>query len=415
MTEQSPRIAYEDRTRVAAGEVPFEPEELFFSRTDLRGVIIDGNAVFQRVAQYSLEELVGAPHKIIRHPDMPRAVFKLLWDTIEAGKPVGAYVKNRAKDGRHYWVFAVVSPADDGYVSVRLKPTSPMLETVEAVYAAQRARELEHDLDPSDSAADLLQTLRGAGYGSYDLFQSECLATELASRRHLIGRPKDDRMARFLDISKAIREVEAESEAMMKAFEAIRTIPLNMRILASRLETAGGPISAISVNYGSMSDEMAAWVRAFVQGKDSTFARIREAITAGLFLTSVNRLVAEMEELYRGEIDDKTCKEARQAALAMLSARYGQQSAEQLRQTETEAGRLARSVQDMKRYITGLSSTRMMCKIESATLSSSGETLLGIVDQLDASQDGIEEHLERISALNHRIQAHTTMLRKRTP
>ncbi len=201
----------------------------------------------------------------------------------------------------------------------------------------------------------------------------------------------------------------------MKAFEAIRTIPLNMRILASRLETAGGPISAISVNYGSMSDEMAAWVRAFVQGKDSTFARIREAITAGLFLTSVNRLVAEMEELYRGEIDDKTCKEARQAALAMLSARYGQQSAEQLRQTETEAGRLARSVQDMKRYITGLSSTRMMCKIESATLSSSGETLLGIVDQLDASQDGIEEHLERISALNHRIQAHTTMLRKRTP
>ncbi len=210
MTEQSPRIAYEDRTRVAAGEVPFEPEELFFSRTDLRGVIIDGNAVFQRVAQYSLEELVGAPHKIIRHPDMPRAVFKLLWDTIEAGKPVGAYVKNRAKDGRHYWVFAVVSPADDGYVSVRLKPTSPMLETVEAVYAAQRARELEHDLDPSDSAAELLQTLRGAGYGSYDLFQSECLATELASRRHLIGRSKDDRMARFLDMSKAIREVEAD-------------------------------------------------------------------------------------------------------------------------------------------------------------------------------------------------------------
>ena len=103
----------------------FKFNELFFSRTDERGRILSGNSVFQRISQYSWEELIDKPHNIIRHPDMPRAVFWLLWDTIKRGDPIGAYVKNRAKDGRYYWVFAIVTPIEGGYLSVRLKPSSP--------------------------------------------------------------------------------------------------------------------------------------------------------------------------------------------------------------------------------------------------------------------------------------------------
>lgn len=91
-------------------EVPFTFEELFFSRTNWRGVILAGNSVFQRVSLYSWDELIQKPHNVIRHPDMPKGVFWLLWDTIKKGEPVGAYVKNRAKDGRYYWVFAIVTP-----------------------------------------------------------------------------------------------------------------------------------------------------------------------------------------------------------------------------------------------------------------------------------------------------------------
>ena len=77
----------------------FKVSEAFFSTTDTRGVIQAGNRVFSRISGYTEAELIGKPHNIIRHPDVPRAVFKLLWDTLEAGQPICAYVKNMAKDG----------------------------------------------------------------------------------------------------------------------------------------------------------------------------------------------------------------------------------------------------------------------------------------------------------------------------
>lgn len=94
----------------ADGEVPFLIDELFFSRIDERGRIKSGNDVFQRVSQYGWDEMIDRPHNIIRHPTMPRAVFQVLWDRIRGGVPAGAYVKNLAKVGRHYRVFAVVTP-----------------------------------------------------------------------------------------------------------------------------------------------------------------------------------------------------------------------------------------------------------------------------------------------------------------
>ena len=72
---------------------------------------------------------MGAAHNIIRHPDMPRCVFRALWDTIASGGTIAAYVLNRAKTGEPYWVMATVAPCDGGYLSVRLKPTTPYFET----------------------------------------------------------------------------------------------------------------------------------------------------------------------------------------------------------------------------------------------------------------------------------------------
>ncbi|CAN0589027.1 unnamed protein product, partial [Ectocarpus sp. 12 AP-2014] len=111
-------------------------EDLFMSRTDDRGVIQSGNQTFQRLSGHDWNTLIGAPHKIIRHPDMPKCVFRLFWDTLKAGDPVGAYVKNRSKEGRYYWVFAIALPVEDGFVSVRLKPSSRFFETVKGVYAS---------------------------------------------------------------------------------------------------------------------------------------------------------------------------------------------------------------------------------------------------------------------------------------
>ena len=88
--------------RQQIGEASFAFEELFYSRTDPRGVIRSGNDVFQRISGFEWPELIGAPHRIVRHPDTPRAVFRILWDAIQKGNPMGAYVKNRTKSGEFY-------------------------------------------------------------------------------------------------------------------------------------------------------------------------------------------------------------------------------------------------------------------------------------------------------------------------
>ena len=105
------------KVRVATnGEVPFDPGELFYSRTDKRGVIIEGNQVFQRVSGYSWSELRGAPQKVVRHPDMPRGLFHMFWERLKAGQKMVFYLKNKSKDGRAYWVLALAWPIEGGYI-----------------------------------------------------------------------------------------------------------------------------------------------------------------------------------------------------------------------------------------------------------------------------------------------------------
>lgn len=119
----------------------FDEDEIIVSKTDLKGRITYANDVFLKVAGFTEKEILGQPHSIIRHPDMPRCVFKLLWDTLEQGKEIFAYVVNRCKNGDHYWVFAHVTPSRDangniiGYHSNRRVPDSEIVkETIIPLY-----------------------------------------------------------------------------------------------------------------------------------------------------------------------------------------------------------------------------------------------------------------------------------------
>jgi len=115
-------------------------DDFIVSKTDLKGRITYGNRIFIEFSGYTEQELLGAQHNIIRHPDMPRAVFKLLWDTIQNKRECNAYVKNLAKDGSFYWVLANVTPSFDrdgnvtGYFSVRRKPRASAVQTVTGLY-----------------------------------------------------------------------------------------------------------------------------------------------------------------------------------------------------------------------------------------------------------------------------------------
>jgi len=171
-------IERRDVSRPETGEAPFRTHETFFSHTNERGLIQSGNFIFQRVAGYDWDELLGAPHKIIRHPDMPKAVFWLFWDTLKKGRPIGAYIKNKAKDGLHYWVYAVAMPYRDGFLSVRIKPCGDCLDKIKEQYRILLSTEQNDGVKPEESAAALLQWIRDQGYADYSAFASNTLAAE---------------------------------------------------------------------------------------------------------------------------------------------------------------------------------------------------------------------------------------------
>ena len=123
-----------------AKEIFLEKDCLITSKTDLKGKIVYANDDFLTYAGYKMDEILYKPHNIVRHEDMPRAVFKFLWDYMKRGEEIFAFVKNKTKSGDYYWVFANVTPSFDvnnqiiGYYSVRRKPNAKALEQIKPLY-----------------------------------------------------------------------------------------------------------------------------------------------------------------------------------------------------------------------------------------------------------------------------------------
>ncbi|PKU25007.1 PAS domain-containing protein [Telmatospirillum siberiense] len=159
-------------------ERTFRSDEIIVSKTDLKGRIIYANEVFQKVSGFTEAELLGQPHSIIRHPQMPRCVFKLLWDTIESGKEIFAYVLNRAKNGDEYWVFAHVTPTFDAsgkiisYHSNRRSPRREAVEKAAGLYEKLLAEEARHAdrKDGMTASTRMLLDLLGSLGKPYDEF-----------------------------------------------------------------------------------------------------------------------------------------------------------------------------------------------------------------------------------------------------
>lgn len=144
-------------------EVTWGTNDLIVSKTDLKGHITYANDVFVTVSGYSEAELIGRPHNVIRHPDMPGGVFRLLWQTVQAGQELFAYVKNLHRDGGYYWVLAHVTPNVDthgrivGYHSSRRCPDRAAIQEIEPVYTSMRAA--EQAARKAEAAAEGLRAL----------------------------------------------------------------------------------------------------------------------------------------------------------------------------------------------------------------------------------------------------------------
>jgi PAS domain S-box-containing protein len=140
----------------------FSEDQIIVSKTDLKGRITYANRTFYEIAGYTEKECILKPHSLVRHPDMPRSVFQLLWDRIGSGSEVFAYVKNRAKCGGFYWVYAHVTPSYDtsakvvGFHSNRRVPKRKILDaTIIPLYRELLAVEKKHENRKEACAAGL--------------------------------------------------------------------------------------------------------------------------------------------------------------------------------------------------------------------------------------------------------------------
>jgi PAS domain S-box-containing protein len=338
---------------------PFAIDELFFSTTDAKGVIRSGNDVFARVSGLGVEELMGRAHNVVRHPDMPRAVFRTFWDALGAGRGVAAYVKNLAADGAYYWVMAFAVPAgeDGGFVSVRLKPSSPLFAVAQRIYAEvlRVERAVEGDdvrkRKPAIEAglAKLEELLAAEGFGSYREFMYAALTAEVTARaaaavpgavasdvaasddasgrallachgaEHALERLVGD-LERYGELATALGE---KSKFVLGLAEEIRLFALNAVLSSARLGEDGSALGAVAEILGRRSDEAEPAIRELTDD-------IHQAITllgAMGFRIAASKLMTEMVSVFLGDLRESETRVVELTALAAALADSGERLA----------------------------------------------------------------------------------------
>lgn len=265
--------------------VPFEFEELFFSTTDWKGIIEYGNAVFVRISGYPEETIIKAPHNIIRHPDMPKSVFKVFWDFLKENNPIGAYVKNLSADGRYYWVFAFAFPVKDGYLSIRFRPSSEIFTVVQEVYAEVLKKEKASSMEEGEKL--LLKLIKEKGFESYSDFMIHAAITELQSRdKHLShfnasaggNDPSLNRITEITNLTssqltqsfekissfvKGSHSFKENLNLLSSEFQKLKFLSVNMNILAVNFGESASTLSVISEEFSKLATQIEDQIKAF--------------------------------------------------------------------------------------------------------------------------------------------------------
>lgn len=387
-----------------SAEVLYPFDELFFSFTDTRGVIRSGNDVFQRVSGYEWQELRGAPHRIVRHPGMPKAVFWTLWDTLKRDRPIGAYVCNKTKSGGYYWVFAVVTPVPSGYLSIRLRPSSPLFTSVKDLYETRRAGERTGTISPEESAKALLDQLTGQGFGDYKSFMAIALGREMEARDAALGRAKDMTIQCFWDLLEISAALLKHSDAILSAFLGTNTVPVNMRIISARLGQSGAPFSVLAVNYSALANSMKLALDGF-----QTLARaVQDTIVESFFLSCTARLQREM--LVNFDVELATAANQRLQERVLLreqEANYTAKAVASLQRIRRQTAVFQDACSDMTRLAAGLEVTRVMGTMECSYEDSTREKLEGLLEELGRYQRTISTALAELDFASTQIQEAT--------
>jgi len=306
---------------VTGRERGFDDDVQIISTTNLKGVITYANPAFVEVSGFSLAELQGQPHNIVRHPDMPEQAFADLWRHLKANKPWLGVVKNRCKNGDHYWVSAYVMPMFKngevvGYESVRTRPARQVVERAARIYEALRAgRRIVSRFNPGYAtrlrvamAACCLPAIgAAASYGGAGPVTLAAVATSgllCASLGALLARP----VQRLAAVGRAVYDNPLASLVYTGRSDEIGQIETGIRVLEARLHTVTGRLTDTAAQLAQLANETRT---AAETNESSVDVQRRETEQVA---TAVNEMSATVQEIARNTVNAKTKAEEAQAA-----------------------------------------------------------------------------------------------------
>lgn len=277
-----------ENQKLNSDESYFGDDELFVSVTDLRGIIKSGNNVFIRVSGYKKEKLIGSPHNIIRHPDMPKTIFRLMWKAIETKNTFCGYVKNRSFDGKYYWVFAIVNPSENNYVSVRLKPKSKYFEKIPQFYKKLLQFELQNNIEQCEQFFN--EQIKSFDFENYEAFIKTAFYDEMKIRNDTLSVKKLSAQSYdhplLLELYKSVSQGEktlqdsinliepfntfkhiflTTNEKILRQCKQLEYLSLNMSVIANKLGKDGPSITMIAGAFQKASKEISDRFKKFEQ------------------------------------------------------------------------------------------------------------------------------------------------------
>ncbi len=377
--------------------------DMFLSRTDERGIILYGNSTFHRISGYDWPELINVPHKIVRHPDMPRTAFWLVWKMLKEGRTCGAYVKNRAKNGRYYWVYAVLVPVEGGYLSVRLKPTTEYLGIVQDIYLDMLAQERKGtDLETCGTLLD--EAVKSHGFRGYPAFMGYALGAELSARATALGRRVDPSIAEFETMGNLLMDIAEEVTNVRRNFEHIKDSPKNLSILGSRLTTGREPMQVVAQNYELLSQEMLGLIVELSEALE----RLLDRAYQGRMGHCASLLYGEaIEDFATNEPNRETHGHADELKfLRSALAQFCEAARKGCDEIGVEAARFVELNTRLGKLLSGLAVTRVICRIETASVDDDTESIEEITTRLSKFQEELGRSLDRIGSLSDSLQTH---------
>ncbi len=398
------------------------------SRTDLRGIILSANETFVRISGYPREKLLGAPHNIIRHPEMPRCVFKILWDHLQAGKPISAYVKNKASSGLPYWVLASAIPIHNGYLSVRIKPSSAVLKLIQGLYPEVLAHEKKTNMESAGQF--LMENVKKLGFSSYPAFMAYAFQSEIpafleACERqptHL-GVPSTSpvleqmldqvaqtasnqsfsfkKLANITQMEAAYRE---QSKKLITQSKTMDYLSFNMSVRAHKLGRDGSGLAIIAQNFHKSVNGFLKQVNVI----ELKASRLKEAIDQSVVDNSLTLLLSVMLKNYTSECIGKTSDASAIHDLLILgnsTKEFFNQSVSSQLQLILEIQDLLQEFELLKRTYTTLDMICQGGRLEGArtqevnqAFKSFLDSMNGLVEKIKGPHEGLKQGLTEMLA-----------------